>query len=130
MTTAYAKFCGVSQTQCEGLWVVCYTLFMVALKMFGTPQVRVAKRWETVALDKSSALLFYVATHPNGVSRGALATLLWSNTDDSRARANLRQLLTRVRRQIWSAALEIGEDFLFWRGECDFALSATRNLCA
>jgi predicted ATPase/DNA-binding SARP family transcriptional activator len=92
---------------------------VVALKMFGTPQVRVAKRWETLPLEKSAALLFYVVAHPDGVSRGTLAGLLWSDTDDSRARANLRQLLTRVRRQDWSSALEIGDDFLFWRGESD-----------
>jgi DNA-binding SARP family transcriptional activator/tetratricopeptide (TPR) repeat protein len=94
---------------------------MIALKMFGTAKVRIKNRWEALAIDKSAALLLYLAAHPDGVSRGTLATLLWSDTDESRSRANLRQLLTRVRRQTWSSALEIGEDFLFWRGTSDLA---------
>ncbi len=89
-----------------------------ALKLFGSPRVRLKKRWETLPFDKTSALLCYVAAHPEGVARGVLATLLWE-TDDQRARVNLRQLLMRVRRSSWSVALEVTDDHIFWRGETD-----------
>jgi tetratricopeptide (TPR) repeat protein/DNA-binding SARP family transcriptional activator len=65
--------------------------------------------------------LLYVAAHGQGVARGELATLLWES-DDSRARANLRQLLTRVRRSDWSAVLEVTDDYVFWRGSSDLDL--------
>ena len=64
----------------------------VILKLFGTPQIRFSKRWQALPFEKTSAVLLYVATHGQGVARGELATLLWES-DDSRARANLRQLL-------------------------------------
>lgn len=90
----------------------------VALKLFGTPQVRLKKRWETLPFDKTSAVLCYVAAHPQGVTRGTLATLLWE-TDDHRARANLRQLLMRVRRSSWSLALQVTDDHVVWHGSTD-----------
>ncbi len=93
----------------------------VFLKLFGTPQIRLAKRWQALPFEKTSALLLYVAAHGQGVARGELATLLWES-DDSRARANLRQLLTRVRRSTWGTALEVTDDHVFWRGSSDLDL--------
>ncbi len=80
--------------------------------------MRLKKRWETLPFEKTSALLLYVAAHPNGVTRDAIASLLW-DTDDYRARVNLRQLLMRVKRSSWSNALEVTDDHLFWRGSSD-----------
>jgi DNA-binding SARP family transcriptional activator/tetratricopeptide (TPR) repeat protein len=93
----------------------------VVLKLFGTPQIRFGKRWQALPFEKTSGLLLYVAAHGQGVARGELATLLWES-DDSRARANLRQLLTRVRRSNWGAVLEVTDDHVFWRGSSDLEL--------
>ncbi|MEY4530810.1 MAG: hypothetical protein RLZZ156_1531 [Deinococcota bacterium] len=90
----------------------------VLLKLFGTPQIKLGKRWQALPFEKTSAVLLYVAAHGQGVARGELATLLWES-DDSRARANLRQLLTRVRRSNWGVALEVTDDHVFWRGSSD-----------
>jgi DNA-binding SARP family transcriptional activator len=100
----------------------CYAVFMsVFLKFFGTPQVRLGKRWQVLPFEKTSALLLFVAAHPQGVARGELAALLWES-DDSRARANLRQLLTRVRRSSWSKAITVTDDHVLWHGSSDLDL--------
>lgn len=67
------------------------------LRLLGLPRV------ENVAASARLPQLAYVAAamlelSPNGLlSREALATLLWERVPDERARANLRQLLARVR---------------------------------
>jgi TolB-like protein/tetratricopeptide (TPR) repeat protein len=53
----------------------------------------------TVALRarKAKALLAFLALTPRGESRQRLATLLWGDMGDDRARANLRQALSHLR---------------------------------
>jgi DNA-binding SARP family transcriptional activator len=47
---------------------------------------------------KHQALVFYLAATHEAALRSRLATLLWGDTDEAAARANLRVALTRVRR--------------------------------
>ncbi|MET0415183.1 MAG: BTAD domain-containing putative transcriptional regulator, partial [Actinoplanes sp.] len=53
-----------------------------------------------LASAKAAALLFYLALTGAGHSRTALAGLLWSDLPESTARANLRLVLTKLRRVV------------------------------
>src|SRR5687767_1859558 len=63
------------------------------LTMSGRPLVELASA-------KAAALLFYLAVTGTGHSRSALAGLLWSDLPESTARANLRLVLTKLRRVV------------------------------
>ncbi len=47
---------------------------------------------------KNAALLAWLALHPQGVKRTRLVSMLWPDSEASKARANLRQALTALRR--------------------------------
>jgi DNA-binding SARP family transcriptional activator len=51
-----------------------------------------------LASAKATALLVYLAVTGCGHSRSALAGLLWSDLPEATARANLRLVLTKLRR--------------------------------
>jgi DNA-binding SARP family transcriptional activator len=51
-----------------------------------------------LASAKATALLVYLAVTGTGHSRSALAGLLWSDLPEATARANLRLVLTKLRR--------------------------------
>jgi DNA-binding SARP family transcriptional activator len=51
-----------------------------------------------LASAKATALLVYLAVTGRGHSRSALAGLLWSDLPETTARANLRLVLTKLRR--------------------------------
>jgi predicted ATPase/DNA-binding SARP family transcriptional activator len=61
------------------------------LAMSGRPLVELASA-------KAAALVFYLAVTGTGHSRSALAGLLWSDLPEPTARANLRVVLTKLRR--------------------------------
>ena len=61
--------------------------------------------------QKARALLAYLAMHPDqALSREHIATLLWSDKDESGARRNLRQVLYSLRTAF--AEAELGTDLL------------------
>jgi DNA-binding SARP family transcriptional activator len=51
-----------------------------------------------LASAKAAALVVYLAVTGTGHSRSALAGLLWSDLPEATARANLRLVLTKLRR--------------------------------
>jgi predicted ATPase/DNA-binding SARP family transcriptional activator len=63
----------------------------VELAVSGRPLVELAS-------TKATALLVYLAVTGSGHSRSALAGLLWSDLPEATARANLRLVLTKLRR--------------------------------
>jgi len=69
------------------------------LFLLGKPQIVLAGEVQLDLLVKAQALLFYLALEPTVHSRAALATLLWSEMEDGKARANLRTALSRLRPQ-------------------------------
>ena len=91
----------------------------VVAQMLGAARVCVEGAWVLLPCEKSTALLAFVACHADGVSRAELATLFWPDTGEARARANLRQLLSRIRGATWSDILEIAEHHLSLRGSSD-----------
>jgi len=66
------------------------------LTLFGTPQLRHQGQPVDISLRKGVALLAYLAVSRQTQSRDALATLLWPESDQSGARANLRRTLYRL----------------------------------
>jgi len=71
---------------------------------------------------KDLALLVYLCVNgPRKHSRSALATLLWGDRDEVRARHSLTQALRRLRLRVGGDALAIGDRVVEWRGRlaCD-----------
>ena len=91
----------------------------VVTQVLGAARVCVEGAWVLLPCEKSTALLAFVACHAAGVSRAELSALFWPDTGEARARANLRQLLSRIRGADWSDVLEIGEHHLSLRGSSD-----------
>ncbi len=75
---------------------------VVHVNLLGTFEARVGINPPlSFATSKSKALFAYLTLNPNKAhSREKLAELLWCEANDKRARANLRQTLTRVRQAI------------------------------
>jgi DNA-binding SARP family transcriptional activator/pimeloyl-ACP methyl ester carboxylesterase len=65
--------------------------------LFGTPQIERDGQTISVPRRKTLALLAYLAVSGHMQSREALATLFWPDYDQSRAFANLRRELSRLK---------------------------------
>jgi DNA-binding SARP family transcriptional activator len=77
---------------------------MLRLRTLGSPRLSAPDGERLTGRRKELALLAYVALHaPRPLSRVELATLLWGERDDARARHSLRQALLRLRREIGDA---------------------------
>ena len=63
------------------------------LYLFGHPRLEVDGQPYEIANRKAVALLIYLALNPDPHSRDSLATLLWPEYNQTRARANLRRTL-------------------------------------
>jgi len=77
---------------------------MLKLFLFGTPHIIYDDQPIKLARRKALALLCYVAMHPQPLARDTLATLLWGELDQERARAELRVSL-------WGMNKAIGDDW-------------------
>ena len=75
------------------------------LTLLGPPSIHLDDREIVLRERKATALLAYLALEPARQQRDTLATLLWPDHDQKRARANLRYLL-------WSLRKELGEEWL------------------
>ncbi len=65
----------------------------LSIHLFGQPQVKVDNKIVDITRKKAVALLAYLAISGQAHSRDALATMLWPEADQSRARAGLRSAL-------------------------------------
>lgn len=82
----------------------------VAMRLLGTPAVRVADAWLPLRPTKACALLAYVAHRGRPVARSELAALLWPDLDPQHAATNLRQLLRALATSPFGVALERDRD--------------------
>lgn len=71
--------------------------------------------------DRRGCLLALLATDGGWVDRERLALLFWPESDESSAKAALRQLLVRTRRLSLDPPLEATVDVLRWSIDCDVA---------
>ena len=70
----------------------------LALFLFGPPHLDLDGTPVKIDRHKAMALLAYLATNPQAHSRNTLATLLWPNYDQGRARAALRRTLVTLKK--------------------------------
>jgi DNA-binding SARP family transcriptional activator/Tfp pilus assembly protein PilF len=68
--------------------------------VLGTPKIRVGGACRPLPYSKVTALLAYLAITSRAHSRSALATLLWGEVDDRRAKSSLRNALYVLRRDL------------------------------
>ncbi|MEM7125319.1 MAG: BTAD domain-containing putative transcriptional regulator [Chloroflexota bacterium] len=68
------------------------------LYLFGPPRLQYDDQAVDINLRKGMALIAYLAVTRQPHSRDTLATLLWSESDQSKARASLRRALHRINR--------------------------------
>ena len=72
----------------------------LALYLFGTPRLELAGAPVNIPRRKALALFAYLVVTGHSHSRDALATLLWSEKDQSSARAELRRSLYVINRKL------------------------------
>jgi len=65
--------------------------------LLGTPRIEFNGQLFTMPRRQVRALLFYLAAHPQPVSRGKLSFIFWPNLPDARARRNLSRLLNQLK---------------------------------
>ncbi len=68
------------------------------VRLFGPPQISVDANVVQPPQGKTEALLYYLAFRSEWVSRDELTFFFWPEADERAARANLRQLLSTLRR--------------------------------
>lgn len=68
----------------------------LALYLLGSPQIELDGKLVEISRRKATALLAYLAVTGQAHSRDALATLLWPDYDQSRARGALRRTLSTL----------------------------------
>ena len=68
---------------------------------------------------KTSALLYYLAYQNDWVSRDDVLYLFWSDIEEQKARANLRQLLSSLKKWSYLDELEITPNQVRWVAETD-----------
>jgi len=100
------------------------------VRLLGPPSVRVGDQVYEPAPSRASALAYYLAAREGWVDRGEACALLWPERDESKARANLRQVLHGLRDQPWAVALEIERGRLRWPVATDLSGDAGRSAAA
>jgi DNA-binding SARP family transcriptional activator len=70
------------------------------------PRVLLSNQSYSLARDKRGALLAYLAYADDWVLCDQLAFLFWPDSEDAKAKSNLRQLLKRTKELSYSNTLE------------------------
>ena len=73
---------------------------VLSIRLLGPPEVSFGEKSLRFGRKKALALLCYLATEGGRHSRRELAELLWPKSDERRARADLRSILTRLRKAL------------------------------
>ncbi len=92
------------------------------VQLLGTPAIRNEKQWLEPPHEKTSALLYYLAYKQDWVTRDEILFLLWPDINESKARANLRSLTSRLKkRSYYPTNMEIETKSLRWQVDTDVA---------
>ncbi len=75
----------------------------IRLLLLGVPRLEVNRKTARLSYLKAEALLYYLAITGRPHNRAALATLLWSKSQDSQARNSLRNALYTIRQGLQPA---------------------------
>lgn len=92
---------------------------MPVVQLLGTPAIFLDEKQVKTSRVKTSALLYYLAYQSDWVSRDDLVYLFWPDTDENKARANLRQLLRSLKKLPYLEQLQITPKQICWRVATD-----------
>jgi DNA-binding SARP family transcriptional activator len=92
----------------------------IALFLFGSPRIERQGLPLEVDTRKALSLLAYLAVTGRLHNRDALATLLWPELDQVRARAALRRTLSTLRSAVGAVSLEISRETVGLKFDPDF----------
>lgn len=84
------------------------------VRLLGRPGIRDGTRASEPPAGKTTALLYHLAYRRDWVTREELLGLLYPETDEPRARQNLRALVAKVRRSRWAGGVAIEAGRLRW----------------
>ncbi|MFO7545219.1 MAG: BTAD domain-containing putative transcriptional regulator, partial [Trueperaceae bacterium] len=98
----------------------------VSVRLLGTPSIRWDGADHEPPATRTSALAYYLAFEARWVPRDELLALFWPEVDETRARTNLRQLLTTLRRMPYFADVEVEVSRVRWLAETDLAVLRAR----
>ena len=70
---------------------------LLNLSILGTPLLQQKSQPHEISRRQTRALLYYLAAHPEPVSRDQLTFLFWPDEGDASARRKLSRLLTHLR---------------------------------
>ncbi|MCA9838779.1 MAG: tetratricopeptide repeat protein [Trueperaceae bacterium] len=93
----------------------------IYLKLLGYPTLVVDDKTFVLPEDKRGALLTYLAFQGDWVGREQLAFLFWSDTSNSIARTNLRQLIKRTKQLAYTTNLQLDDQRICWNLNSDLA---------
>lgn len=91
------------------------------MRLLGRPGIEEGERASEPPAGKTIALLYYLAYRRDWVRREELLGLLYPESDEVRARQNLRALVTKVRRDRLASGVEIEAARLRWAVATDVA---------
>jgi predicted ATPase/DNA-binding SARP family transcriptional activator len=94
----------------------------LALYLLGPPRIELDGVPVHVSRRKAVALLAYLAVTGQRYRRDALATLLWPEQDQRRARANLRRALTALRDVLGDGWLDADREAVSLNGDAEIGL--------
>ncbi|HZJ08738.1 MAG TPA: BTAD domain-containing putative transcriptional regulator, partial [Trueperaceae bacterium] len=89
------------------------------VRLLGRPSIQRGNDELEPRAGKTSSLLFYLAYRRGWVARDAVLDLLYAETDEPRARQNLRTLLTKIRRFPGARDVEIEPGRVRWAVSTD-----------
>ncbi|MEZ4718801.1 MAG: BTAD domain-containing putative transcriptional regulator [Caldilineaceae bacterium] len=98
----------------------------LTIQLLGAPTIAVDGQPIETDTRKATALMAYLAMQPGVHTRDHLATLLWPDLDQTRARAALRRTLSALNRTLASAWLDVTRESLALRQDATVGIDAHR----
>ena len=91
----------------------------LTIMLLGTPQVFISGKPIKLGRQKALALLAYLAATNQSHRRDRLATLLWPESDQQRAKASLRMALTDLKKSLGTEWLDANRQAIALNQELD-----------
>ena len=82
----------------------------LSLRLLGPPEASLRGRRLRIRLKKQLALLCYLATEGGMHQRRELAELLWPQSEERRARADLRAVMSKLKKRLGEQTVHDGEE--------------------